>query len=338
MDLLRNKDHIDSVQTSTLIRTKALAPTQQPDYLNAVAKIETTFDPDQLLACLLKTEDDLGRTRPQRYAPRTIDLDLLIYEDKIIESKDLIVPHPQMHLRSFVMTGMAELVPDLIHPVIGETMPELLKRLNGGDFVIDPEQPQLISVAGMIGVGKTTLATAISKSLSCPMVSEAYDTNPYIADVYAGRSDLALDSQLYFLNSRIEQITPANLTSGSIVISDYIFEKDKIFASRTLSPEQFTEYKKQYDIAASSITKHVLVIYLKDDPANALTRIHDRNRSYEQKIRIEELQSLADEYDKLFSDFGLCPVITLDAANFNCMDSTHIMKLVKQLGSYVWTS
>jgi 2-amino-4-hydroxy-6-hydroxymethyldihydropteridine diphosphokinase len=336
--MLRHTDGIESVEPGTIITAKALAKSDQPDYQNTAAKLQVSLTPEKLLACMMKIEDKLGRTRPERYAPRIIDLDILIYDDLIIDIGDLTIPHPQMHLRSFVMTPMAEIAPGLIHPVIGVTMDELSQRLNGESFMLSPERPQLISVAGIIGVGKTTLATAIADQLCCPMICEAYDTNPYIADVYAGRTDLALDCQLYFLNSRIEQITPANLTSGSAAVSDYIFDKDKIFASRTLTAEQFSKYKEEYTDAAASVANPVLSIYLKDQPENALDRIHSRNRSYEQDIRIETLSELAAEYDGLFAGYKQCPVITLDAANFNCMDNDHIQDLVKQVRRYIWTS
>jgi 2-amino-4-hydroxy-6-hydroxymethyldihydropteridine diphosphokinase len=338
MEMLGNTDGIDSVHAGEMITTKALAKNDQSDYQNTAAKLEVSLSPEELLACMMKIEGKLGRTRPERYAPRTIDLDVLLYNDQIIETKELTVPHPQMHLRSFVMKPMAEIAPDLIHPVIGVSMDELCQRLNGESFMLSAETPQLISVAGIIGVGKTTLAKAIAEQLCCAMICEAYDTNPYIADVYAGKTELALDCQLYFLNSRIEQITPANLTSGSAAVSDYIFDKDKIFASRTLTTEQFSKYKEEYTAAAASVARPVLSIYLKDRPENALDRIHSRNRSYEQDIRIETLGELAAEYDDLFAGFKQCPVITLDAAKFNCMDNDHVQNLVKQIGSYIWRS
>jgi deoxyguanosine kinase len=121
-------------------------------------------------------------------------------------------------------------------------------------------------------------------------------------------------------------------------VSDYIFDKDKIFASRTLTGEQFSKYKEEYTTAAASVARPVLSIYLKDRPENALDRIHSRNRSYEQDIRIETLGELAAEYDDLFAGFKQCPVITLDAAKFNCMDNDHVQDLVKQVGSYIWRS
>ena len=338
LEILRRTDGIDSVEPSTLITTKALAATDQPDYLNAAAKLETILAPEKLLACMMKIEEKLGRTHPERYAPRTIDLDLLIYEDRIIETEELVVPHRQMHLRSFVMDGMSELAPELVHPVLGVAMLELSQRLNGCSFMRSSDASQLISVAGIIGVGKTTLAKALAHRLYCPMICEAYDTNPYIADVYAGRADLALDCQLYFLNSRIEQIAPERLTPGNPVVSDYIFDKDKIFASRTLTDEQFAKYKEEYTAAADSVARPVLAIYLMDRAENALDRIHRRNRSYEQDIRIQTLKELAGEYDDFFAGFKQCPVITLDAAKFNCMDNTHIQNLTEQVKRYIWTS
>ena len=84
-------------------------------------------------------------------------MDILLFGEEIINSPDLTVPHPQMHLRSFVLKGLCQFDADLLHPVIKEPMKELANRLNNTDFVLNPKLPQLVGIAGIIGVGKTTL-------------------------------------------------------------------------------------------------------------------------------------------------------------------------------------
>lgn len=324
---------VDAV--SMLLEFPALAPTKQPDFLNCVAQIQTDLPPEELLAVLNDIEQQLGRTRTERHAPRTIDLDIIMYNSLVIQTDTLKIPHPQMHLRSFVMCGIAELAPDLIHPVIGETMTVLKQRLNMQDFVISKNKPKLISIAGIIGVGKTTLAHAIAEIINCQVLNEAYDTNPYISDVYAGRTDLAIKSQLYFLNSRAEQLAPDKLPANQPIISDYIFEKDKIFAKRTLTRQEFSEYCIRYDEVNSIIQKPILAIYLSDTPSRALNRIHFRNRSYEQQIKQATLADFAKDYDELFGDYKNCPVIILDGATFDCKKQDDINSLVKQIRAYI---
>ncbi len=103
------------VETSGLYRTAPI-DSSGPDYVNAVACIDTSFDPHELLAALQDIELAHGRERPYRNAPRTLDLDLLLYGDQIIDSESLSVPHPRMHERAFVLAPLAEVAPDLVIP------------------------------------------------------------------------------------------------------------------------------------------------------------------------------------------------------------------------------
>jgi len=121
LDALRRLALLDGttvIETSGLYRT-APVDSNGPDYINAVACIDTAFDPCELLAALQDIEQAHGRERPYRNAPRTLDLDLLLYGDQRIESSTLTVPHPRMHERGFVLAPLAEIAPDLHIPGVG---------------------------------------------------------------------------------------------------------------------------------------------------------------------------------------------------------------------------
>jgi 2-amino-4-hydroxy-6-hydroxymethyldihydropteridine diphosphokinase len=117
------------VRASSLYDTEPIGVEDQPHFLNAVAQLETQLTPRQLLWNLMLVERRLGRVRTQRWGPRTIDLDLLLYEDVVMEEDDLELPHPELAKRSFVLVPLVELEPLLPHPVTGETMLSLLQRL-----------------------------------------------------------------------------------------------------------------------------------------------------------------------------------------------------------------
>ena len=204
--MLTQTEGIELVRTSDIIETTPLAGTDQPSYLNTIAELKTTLSAQDFYKKILAVETALGRTRNVKWSPRTIDLDLILFGDEVIKQTNLIVPHPQMHLRTFVLSGLCQLNRRLQHPVMKVDVSALAARLNDTNFIPNSDNPQLVSIAGLIGSGKTTLATKLTELLNCPLILEPYDQNPYLPEVYAGRKELALDSQLFFLTHRFDQL------------------------------------------------------------------------------------------------------------------------------------
>lgn len=333
--MLAENEQVESVSVSELIETAPLGMADQPDYLNAVAEVRTALAPESLHRLMIEIENRLGRVRQEKWAPRTIDLDLLLFDERIIDTDELIVPHSQMHLRSFVLKGLCQFNPKLIHPVMKVTARKLAERLNGDDFVLDSNKPQLINIAGNIGVGKTTLAKKLAGWFDCPVLFEPYDTNPFMPDVYAGKKELALDSQLFFLTNRIEQLDSKNMSPGTIYISDYVFEKEQIYARALLSSQQLTLYENIYKPFSAQVISPVLVIYMQDAPQDCLERIHSRNRPYEQQIQLSFLQQLDCDYDQLFADWKLSPVICLPTSKLDYTNDEYFENLIDQINCYV---
>jgi deoxyguanosine kinase len=335
LKVLAESDQVEVARVSDIIETAPLGQADQPEYLNAIAELKTALSAQDLYERLVDIEASLGRVRREKWASRTIDLDLLLFGHDIINLPYLTVPHPQMHLRSFVLTGLCQLNPDLQHPVLNESVNELATRLAGSDFVMNPDHPQLISVAGIIGVGKTTLARTLASYFGCKLLLEPYDTNPYMPDVYAGKKELALDSQLYFLTSRIHQLSGGMLSPGQFAITDYVFEKELIYARRLLDNQQLELYEKLYYPCSAQVTAPVLVLYLRDSTQKCLQRIHDRNRPYEQRIQLHFLEALSSDYERLFADWKTCPVIRISMPQFDCTRDGDIEHLANQLRHYV---
>jgi len=129
-DLLRQAPRVASVSLSSLYETEpAGGPAGQGMYLNAAARVETDLDASALLAVLLDIEARLGRQRSEKWGPRTIDLDLLLFDDQVIDTPALTIPHPRMHERRFVLEPLAEIGGNAVHPVLRLTIQQLLDRL-----------------------------------------------------------------------------------------------------------------------------------------------------------------------------------------------------------------
>jgi len=123
------------VAASSFYETEPVEFIQQPWFLNCVAALETNQTPRQLMTSLLGIEQEMGRTRVRKKGPRTIDIDILLFDNEQIVSQELTIPHPAMPQRRFVLEPLAELAPEAVHPVLQKTVRELLDALPPGQAV-----------------------------------------------------------------------------------------------------------------------------------------------------------------------------------------------------------
>jgi len=130
------------VKRSSLYRSEPIGHAAQPEFVNAVAAIDTSLAPEGLLGELQAIEARHGRRRGLPNAPRTLDLDLLLYEDRVVASPRLTLPHPRMHERAFVLRPLADLAPDWEHPALHQTVQELLADLDDEHEVQMTELPR----------------------------------------------------------------------------------------------------------------------------------------------------------------------------------------------------
>lgn len=127
LELLQQND-VEVIKVSAFIETEPYGVTDQPRFLNGVCQVKTILSPLELLHLLLAVEKEMGRVRLRHWGERNIDLDLLLYEDIVMDTEELRLPHPDMANRDFVMLPLAEVAPELKHHVLGKTMAELAAK------------------------------------------------------------------------------------------------------------------------------------------------------------------------------------------------------------------
>ncbi|MDE0316558.1 MAG: 2-amino-4-hydroxy-6-hydroxymethyldihydropteridine diphosphokinase [Candidatus Poribacteria bacterium] len=142
---LSQAEGITLQKISSLYETEPVGDEAQAQFLNGVVAIKTDLSPHTLLQTLKQSETTVGRQHRTRWGPREIDLDILIYGDIYLRTPNLVIPHPEMHLRRFVLVPLAEIAPDLLHPVFNETIQTLLERLEDDKSVVKNKDYDLSS-------------------------------------------------------------------------------------------------------------------------------------------------------------------------------------------------
>ncbi|MCP3921357.1 MAG: 2-amino-4-hydroxy-6-hydroxymethyldihydropteridine diphosphokinase [Desulfobacterales bacterium] len=134
---LKELDKVKSVKKSFFYKTSPVDYEDQDWFINCAVEVETDFSPNELLKAIHSIEHKMGRKRDLRYGPRIIDLDIIFFDDHIIESEDLIVPHPRMHERFFVLQPLKDLNGNFNHPVLKKSIDQLIENISSSEQEID---------------------------------------------------------------------------------------------------------------------------------------------------------------------------------------------------------
>ena len=189
-----------------------------------------------------------------------------------------------------------------------------------------PSHIKHLCIEGVIGSGKTSLTNALSKKLNCHALLENFDSNPFLDKFYQDAKAYAFQTQIVFLLSRHRQLKESlnqqNLFYPQI-ISDYFWEKDKIFAQVTLSEEEIQLYHNIARLLSNDVPKPDYVIYLQASPQTLIERIQLRNRHFEQTITIDYLNALCEQYNSFFSYYNSSPLLII---NVDDIDFVHHQK------------
>jgi deoxyadenosine/deoxycytidine kinase len=200
---------------------------------------------------------------------------------------------------------------------------------------VEPRHRYIV-VEGPIGVGKTTLTRALAKRFGARSVLELVEENPFLASFYQDRNKFAFQTQLFFLLSRFKQqqdLFQQDLFS-QVTVSDYLFAKDRIFASITLDPNELALYERIYEHLGPRVMRPDLVIYLQARLEVLLARIKKRGRDFERKFDAEYLAELSRTYNDFFHRYDETPLLVINTSDIDFVESDEdFEELIRAIGS-----
>ena len=191
-----------------------------------------------------------------------------------------------------------------------------------------------VAIEGVIGVGKTSLSGLLEDRLNAKLVLEKFDENPFLSDFYIDPERYAFQTQLFFLLSRYRQQQELRQINvfHNLVISDYMFVKDRLFASLNLDEKEMSLYDSIAKILEKNIINPDLVIYLQADTQRLMERIVMRDREFEKNMSPDYIEGLNQVYNEYFFRFQDCPLLII---NTNDIDFVHNEQDLEEVISYI---
>lgn len=190
-----------------------------------------------------------------------------------------------------------------------------------------------IAIEGVIGVGKTTLARLLQSSFEANLLLEIFEENPFLSDFYGDRERYAFQTQIFFLLSRYHQQRKGvreALRDNPWLISDYTFEKDRLFAEVNLAGDELEMYFKVHEALAEKITTADLVVYLQADTDVLMHRIAQRDRPYERQMDIDYIDVLNKTYETHFANYPAQKCLTINTNHLDYVRNPDDLELVFQ--------
>ena len=195
-------------------------------------------------------------------------------------------------------------------------------------------QFNFIAVEGVIGAGKTSLARLLAERHNARLVLEQFEENPFLPKFYEDRERYAFQTQLAFLASRFRQQEALRNRDlfQEMVISDYLFDKDRIFARLNLTGDEMALYDSIYGIMNSIAAKADLVVFIQSSVDRLMQNIKDRGRPYEREISRTYIEELNDAYNHFFHHYARSPLIVINASEVDFVnDETHLSYIEDQI-------
>ncbi|PCE63273.1 2-amino-4-hydroxy-6-hydroxymethyldihydropteridine diphosphokinase [Sediminicola luteus] len=283
------------------------------DFYNACIELETAMEPTELMSELLKIETEMGRTRTpdEGYASRSLDLDILYYDDIVIANDTVTIPHPKLQERRFVLKPLCDIAPNYYHPQLKKDSRNLLQQCSDQSPLRKLDQNltktelafltqlQFLTIEGNIGAGKTTLTHMLAEDFNAKLVLERFADNPFLPKFYKDPNRYAFPLEMSFLADRYQQFTDDTSQFDlfkNFMVSDYDIRKSLIFAKVTLPEEEFRLYRKLFDFMYKEVKKPDIYVYLYQNTERLLANIRKRGRGYEQEISPDYLEKINKGY------------------------------------------
>jgi 2-amino-4-hydroxy-6-hydroxymethyldihydropteridine diphosphokinase len=299
LDQLDTHDAVHVTARSRAFFTEPIGgPGDQGEFVNAAACLETTLSPGALFQVLREVETQLGRQRRQRWAARVVDLDLLLYEDLVVENTGLEIPHPRMAFRRFVLEPAAQIAPDWVHPVIGWTIRQLLDHLQTA--------PGYIAVTGIPGMGKTELARAAATRTASRFLADP------IADTTSetprdGSQATALQREKMRLRRRTELVSKATWPAETLTtISDFWIGQGLAYGRARLTPTDCSLLEAEWNVCQDRVVGPKLLVLLDRPLAQSVPP-----QPQQERAGIEQVQRVLRA---LFHEKAQGPILELDAS------------------------
>ena len=318
---------------SSIYKTEAVG-FKGDDFLNVCISIFSNDLPTDIMQTLLDIESDLGRLRnnKNKIESRTIDIDILLVEDLILNTALLQVPHPKMHERKFVLTPLLEIDPKINHPIRKESISDMLRSSNNSKVkktkhqISNPKdkikinQYKYIAIEGNIGAGKTSLAKKIAIDFNSKLILERFADNPFLPKFYKDPERYAFTLEMSFLSERYQQISEdlSQLNMfNELIVSDYDIHKSLIFSKVNLNEDEFSLYRKLFYDMYKQTLKPDLFVFLNQEIPRLQKNINSRGRDYENEITDEYLLKINSGYFEFFKsrpdiNFKIIDISALD--------------------------
>lgn len=335
-------------QASAIYETPSWGFDSFPFY-NMCILIHTNLSPEKLLIELKQTEKLLGRTSKttENYEARTVDIDIVYFNDLIFDSTDLHIPHKELQNRKFVLVPLNDLIFDWKHPVLQKTTEELLlmcddeSEIKKVDFIDLPKDDfvirtiKFLAIEGNIGSGKTSLTEKIAQDFNAKTILERFADNPFLPKFYEDQSRYAFPLEMSFLADRYSQLNQGlgqYDLFNDLIIADYYIYKSLIFAQVTLDTDEAFLYRSIFDVMNKETTKPDLYVYLYQNTENLLKNIKKRGRTYEENIQAEYLDNINQSYSEFIKTLPQENVLIIDVSQKdfveNHEDYLEILKLI----------